>query len=400
MKKAFLLFTVCLAAGLTSLARGARNIGDVTVGVDARMLSVSVSANTPELNALAREAFNSNGRYHLVPGYGQFNIHFTLVASREVRVDITRGAGRAQFYSQVVRGTSDRNALLRAADVAVEKTNMMGLKGYFASKIAFISERTGHREVYVSDLFFGDVQEITHDRALALGPRWYPDGSRIVYTSYFHSGFPDIFEINLRTYQRTTFASFRGTNTGARFSPNGQMVAEILSGAGNPDLYVGNAQGQRLRQLTHTDAVEASPCFSPDSSEIVYTSDAAGGPQLYVISARGGAPRRLPTAISNYCAEPDWSRGNPNKIAFTIRIGSGYQIAVYDMRERRSQQVSRAPYDGVEPAWLADGRHLLYVARNPSQSRICLLDTETGKTTVISPAALGAVSSVAVLDPR
>ncbi len=400
MKKAFLILTACLAAGLVNQARAARNIGDVTVGVDARMLSVHVSANTPELNALALEAFGSHGRYHLVYGPGQFNIRFTLVAPREVRVDITKGASGAPVHSQTVTGTSDRNALLKAADVAVERTNLQGLKGYFASKIAFISERTGKREVYVSDLFFGDVQEITHDRALALSPRWYPDGSRIVYTSYFHSGFPDIFEINLRTYQRTTFASFRGTNTGARFSPNGLMVAEILSGAGNPDLYVGNSQGQRLRQLTHTDAVEASPCFSPDSSRIVYTSDAAGGPQLYVMSARGGAATRLPTAISNYCAEPDWSRGDPNKIAFTIRIGRGYQIAVYDMRERRSKQVSRAPYDGVEPAWLADGRHLLYTARTPQESRICLLDTETGKTTVISPAALGSVSAVSVLDPR
>jgi hypothetical protein len=34
-------------------------------------------------------------------------------------------------------------------------------------------------------------------------------------------GFPDIFQIDLGDYQRTTFVSFKGTNSGAHFSPDG-----------------------------------------------------------------------------------------------------------------------------------------------------------------------------------
>ncbi|MFA5265623.1 MAG: biopolymer transporter Tol, partial [Opitutaceae bacterium] len=336
MKKTLLFLLAGLMAGVAQAQT--RKIGNVTVDVDSRMLGVQVSANTPELNALAQQAFQAHGRYHVLASGGQFSIKFTQLGGNQVRVDVTKGSAGTPVCSETVSGTSARNALLKAADVAVEKTSLQGLKGFFAAKLAFISERTGKKEIYVSDLFFGEVKQITHDNAQALSPRFSPDGTRVVYTSFYKSGFPDIFQIDLRSYQRTSFVSFKGTNSGARFSPNGQSVAMVLSGEGNPDVYVGDAQGRRIRRVTRTDAVEASPCFSPDSSRIVYTSDAAGGPQLYVIGAGGGAPSRLATGISGYCAEPDWSRADPNKIAFTARIGRGYQIAMYDMSARSSKQ--------------------------------------------------------------
>ena len=122
------------------------------------------------------------------------------------------------------------------------------------------------------------------------------------------------------------------------------------------------------------------------------------GPQLYVMSALGGMPQRLSTGF-NYVAEPDWSRANPNRIACTVKAGPQYQIAVYDMAKGRAEVVSRAPFDGQEPSWLADGRHLVYTARTPSESRLCILDTETGKSTPISPASFGSALQGSVWNP-
>lgn len=396
MKKTLLLILACFVAGAAQAQP--KKIGNVVVDADSRMLGVQVSGSTGELNALAQQAFQAHGRYHVVATGGQFVIKFTQAGPNQVRVDVTRPGG-GSVISQTVSGSSNRNALLKAADVAVVATNQQGLKGIFASKVAFISERTGHKEIYVGDLFFGEVRQITRDNAQALTPRWSADGSRIVYTSFYKSGFPDIFQIDMSTFQRTNLASFKGTNSGARFSPNGRYMAMVLSGEGNPEIYVSQNNGKNPSRLTRTDAVEASPCFSPDSSRLVYTSDAAGGPQLYILPVTGGVPSRISTGLSSYCAEPDWSRGNPNKIAFTHRVGRGYQIAVYDLSTRAGNQVSKASYDGIEPCWLADGRHLLYTARTPSDSRICLLDTETGKTTVLSPTSLGQALQSSVYGP-
>lgn len=141
-------------------------------------------------------------------------------------------------------------------------------------------------------------------------------------------------------------------------------------------------------------------CFSPDGSQIVFTSDAAGGPQLYIMPAAGGQARRLPTRISGYCAEPDWSKADPNKIAFTVRSGRGFQIAVHDLAAGVAKVVSKQANDAIEPSWLADGRHLVFTARAAGASSLWILDTENGKATQLSAAGAGKVSQASVLDPR
>jgi TolB protein len=105
------------------------------------------------------------------------------------------------------------------------------------------------------------------------------------------------------------------------------------------------------------------------------------GPQLYQMPAAGGAPRRLALNLGTYAAEPDWSRTDRNKIACTVRVGRQYQIGVFDLAKGAGKVASKASFDGVEPSWLADGRHLVYTARDRTSSVLCVLDTETGNST-------------------
>jgi len=378
----FLRCLLCAGFLLASAAaQGIRNVGPIVVDYNSKSLPVRVSSPVAELNTLALVAFGTHGRYRLVASDYTFDIRFSQAGPTQVRVDITRGT--TAVASETVAGQTLRHALLKAADVAVEKTNGLGLKGFFTARLAFIGERTGKKEVYTSDLFFspGQVKQITRDNASALAPRWSPDGSRLLYTSFYKSGFPDIFQIDLNTNNRTTFVSFRGLNTGARFSPNGQQVAMILSGEGSQEVYVSNAQGRQVSRKTRTSAVKASPCWSPDGGRLVFAMGEPS-PQLYVMSAAGGTPTRLVTGFT-YAAEPDWSRANPNKLACTVLSARRYQIAVYDFAQGKGTVVSGAPFDAAMPSWLADGRHLVYTARSRTTSGLHILDTETGKSTQI-----------------
>ncbi|MEO7600067.1 MAG: biopolymer transporter Tol [Opitutus sp.] len=393
MQKILRLFLLLNSLTLSCFAQ--RDIGFVDVVAEKNTVPIRVSANTPELNALALQAFGSHGRYRVTSSGYAYDIKFSQMTPTQVRVDITKGAAGTPFGSEVATGANPRQALLRAADAAVVKTNGLGLKGFFTGQLAFIGERTGKKEVYTSDLYFGGAKQITRDNALALMPRWSPDGAHLVYTSFYKSGFPDIFQIDLSTYQRNTFVSFKGTNSGARYSPNGQQVAMVLSGEGTPEIYVSDAQGRKVARKTRSDAVKSSPCFSPDGSRLVFAMEP--GPQLYLMSAGGGAATRLTTGLSGYCAEPDWSRADPNKIAFTLRVGRNYQIGVVNVSQRTSEQVSKAPFDGIEPCWLGDGRHLVYTARTAAASRICILDTVTGKSVPVSPSSFGTVMQANVL---
>jgi len=381
------LFAAGLLAGSAMFA--ATDIGRIEVKVDGQAIPVRVVASSPELNRLANVAFDSHGRYKRVTGGQAYEFRFTSIGANQVRVDITKGAANTPVASQTVSGTNAAQALFRAADVAVEKTNGLGLRGFFTGKLAFVSQRTGKSEVYLSGLYGTDRQQLTHDGALVLSPRWSPDGARVIYTSYFRSGAPDIY-VHRQSGQRDTFLSVRGTNTGARFSPNGQQVAMVLTGEGPSEIYVRSAAGGPPSRRTRSDAVKSSPCWSPDGSQILFAMDP--GPQLYVIPASGGAPRRVASGFS-YMAEPDWSRANPKKVACTVRVGGGmFQIAVVDLGTRQTKVVSKAPYDAVEPSWLADGRHVVCTMRDRRTSVLVILDTETGNSFPVStlPASMQA----------
>jgi TolB protein len=387
-RRTFLLSGLA-ASVVPAFAQGARNIGEVRVEVSNAAIAVRVAAGTAELQALAQTAFRTHGRYRLVASGQAFDFKFTPVAANQVRVDIARGAAGTPVHSETVAGSTVRQALLRAADVAVARTNGLGLRGYFSSRIAFVSKRTGRSEVYVSDLFFGEARQLTRDGAHVLSPRWSPDGTRVVYTSFFRSNAPDVFVSNVTTGARETVISFRGTNSGARFSPSGQQIAVVMTGEGSPEIYVTNAQGRSPSRKTRSEAVKSSPCWSPDGSQILFAMEP--GPQLYVMPATGGAPRRLSLGLGTYAAEPDWSRTERNRIACTVRVGRQYQIGVFDLAAGKGKVASKASFDGVEPSWLPDGRHLVYTARDRSTSVLCILDTETGNST-----RLGTVESAAL----
>src|SRR4051812_11183229 len=170
----------------------ARDIGVVDVKVDANAITVRITGSSPEIQAMAQKAFDAHGRYKVVGNGANYDLKFTAVAATQVRVDITKGSAATPIASQVVSGHSASNALMRAADVAVEKTNALGLRGFFTARLTFISQRRGKGDIYFSDLFVNESQtkQLTYDNALTLTPRWSPDGVHVIYTSYFKSGAP------------------------------------------------------------------------------------------------------------------------------------------------------------------------------------------------------------------
>lgn len=393
MQKAFFLLAALLSA-LRAFAQFDAGVVEVVIDPN-KSTAVTVTASSPELQSLALQAFNAHSAFRVVASGGTYAIKFAAAGGNQVNVTVSRGSG-APVLSQTAAGSSARQALLRAADLAAQK--LTGRPGWFAGRIVFVSERNGQKMLVTGDLFFGELQNHPVGRQEILGPRWAPDGSRIIFTSY-RTGFPDIYVLDLQTRQLAHFASFKGTNSGGRFSPDGTRAAMVLSGEGNPEIYVGTAEGKQIRRLTRNQSVEASPAWSPDSARLVFTSDQSGGPQLYVLPAAGGTMTRLATNISKYCAEPDWSAADPSKIVFTAGVGRGYQVAVFDFGSGQSKIVSKAPTDAIEPVWLADGRHVLCTFRGANTRRLHIVDTETGRAVALSPTAFGPAGNASYLPP-
>jgi TolB protein len=246
-----------------------------------------------------------------------------------------------------------------------------GQKGIALSKVAFVADRTGHKEIYTCDYDGARTLQLTHDGAISVSPALSADGRRLAYTGY-QSGYADIYLVDLTSGARNRIIKYPGTNSGAAFSPDGTRIACTMSKDGNPEIYVTGINGDSPRRLTRSRGVESSPTWSPSGSEIIYSSDERGGPQLYRIPSEGGSGRLLSTGFG-YNTQPNWS-ADGHKVTFNVRSGGGFQVAILEL-DAGPTHVAVA--DGGNPVWGPDSRHIIFSRGNG----LYLFDTVTGRET-------------------
>ncbi len=353
-----------------------------------RVKTLEVLSDKPELELLAKKALRTHGDFQIVSsGKEDFSIKLELKDAQSLRL-LVEAKGRC-ILDKLIQGKTWQGATLKACDCLVEK--LLGLKSYFSGELFFVGNRGQGKEIYKSDLFFQHVLQVTKDRSDPLMPRLSPKGDQLVYTTYFKSGCPDIYKIDLLSHERFPLATYKGINNGAAFSPDGQTIAMMLSSSDIPQLYVTDATGRKPHRLTQVKSLKASPSWRQDGKSIVYVSDELGGPQLFEVSIQGGPSRRIPTQLSKYCVEPECNPIHKGCIVFTAAVAKTFQIALYE-HQKGSRFVTQGSEDYIEPFWLPDGRHIVCTQRKKKNKQLCIVDTLSGKISLISPADFGSAS--------
>lgn len=245
---------------------------------------------------------------------------------------------------------------------------LTGHPGIAMSKIAFVSNRTGRKEIYTADYDGSNGRQITHDNGISVSPSLSPSARELAYTGYL-SGYADIYLVDLMTGARQRLVKFPGTNSGPRFSPDGNRLACTLSKDGRPGLYIVGLHGG-LQRLTHTRGAESCGTWAPNGNELIYSSDENGSPQLYRISAFGGSGRFVSTGFG-YATEPNWSPDGQH-VAFNVRSGGAFAVAVLDLGSGSARIVAQ----GENPVWGPDSRHLIFSTHNA----LMLFDVPSGKS--------------------
>lgn len=232
-----------------------------------------------------------------------------------------------------------------------------GEAGIATTKIAFINNNTGFKELYIIDYDGHSIRRLTKDSKLNILPSWSPDGTQILYTSYLYKN-PDLFILNLAKSRRKAISQFQGLNAAGAFSPDGQTILLTLSRGKYPNLYLINLQGEIERRLTDGRSIATSPSFAPNGREFVFISDAAGFPQLCIMNIDGGNLRRLP--VTRNSDAPAWSpRGD--KIAFAMRNDKGrYDICLYDLQTLKIVRLTNDQRSNENPTFSPDGRFLAF----------------------------------------
>ena len=297
---------------------------------------------------------------------GAFAVHGGSTPTR-IDAELRDQQGQVVFKRAYNGSNIERLAHQLNDDIVLAIT---GKPGIATSQVAFVSNKTGRKEIYLCDYDGGSLRQVTRDNSISVSPSISGNGQKLVYTSYL-SGYADIYLIDLPTGKRSRIINQPGTNTGAAFSPSGDRLTLTMSFPGNPELFTTGLDGGRAKRLTRSSGVESSPSWSPDGKKIVYVSDASGKPQLYMIGSNGGRPQQLNTGHA-YCVEPDWSPDGL-RIAFNVRQGGTNQIAIHDFQNKVTRVITSGS-NAEAPVWGANSRHIVYVQSNS----LYLHDVENG----------------------
>jgi TolB protein len=255
----------------------------------------------------------------------------------------------------------------KVADVVYSR--ITGESGYFDSRVVFVSEsgpkNARQKRLAIMDYDGANVQFLTDASSIVLAPRFSPDGSRVLYTSYA-SGFPEVYLLDVGSVRQTALGNAEGEMTFApRFGPDGNVAVYSSSVAGNTDIYLRRLNGGAPTRLTSAPSIETAPSFSPDGSQIVFESDRSGTQQLYVMSASGGEPRRISSGPGRY-GTPVWSpRGD--YIAFTKQNEGRFHIGV--MRTDGSEErLLTSSFLDEGPTWSPNGRVIMFTRETAGES--------------------------------
>ncbi len=280
--------------------------------------------------------------------------------------DVRNPTAPAALEKRYHGATSDADARRIAHQFADEIIARLtgGVPGIASTQIAYVSARTGNKEIWLMDYDGANQHQMSHLRSISLTPRWSPDASRIAFTCY--EGFRGIITAQiclLSTASGNTiaFPRFHGTNASPAWSPDGTKLAFMSSNMGDPEIFTTDAGGGHLKRLTYSAGVDTSPAWNPKTgATIAFVSDRGGTPQLYLMNADGSNVNKLALPDMGYVIDPAWSP-NGQLLAFSWRRPDGnYDIYAMDTATQALVELTKDAGRNERPSWAPDGRHIVF----------------------------------------
>jgi Tol biopolymer transport system component len=179
--------------------------------------------------------------------------------------------------------------------------------------VAFVSDSTGSREIWIRLVAGGPPLQITHDAGDHLEPRWSQDSSAIIYYTPPPVGDAQgaIWEVSaLGGAPRRLISSM----SGADVSHDGKKLTFFRLSGNRMELVASDRNGSNAKVVMQ-EAVSFSyrqPRWSPDDGSIAYLHSRENwADDVYVVPSTGGSPRQVTTdttLMSGLAWLPDGSR--------------------------------------------------------------------------------------------
>src|SRR6185437_9556817 len=191
------------------------------------------------------------------------------------------------------------------------------------------------------------------------------------------------------------------------FSPDSKRLAFTALGEGKEVLYILDvATHRRIARIALPLDGITSPSWSPDARQIVFSGDHGGITDLYVINADGSGLRQL-TNDKYGDLQPQWSPDG-STIAFATDRGDGVdlaqlhfpkmRIALYHLRDGSIDVLPGQSGLNINPMWAPDGKSIAFVSNRTGIENLFLADLTTGEEHQLTH-VVGGVSAITEVSP-
>jgi TolB protein len=255
-----------------------------------------------------------------------------------------------------------------AADILAQ----FGVPSLAGTKIYFISDRSGNKEVWSMEFDGSNQRRVTSFNSITTTPAISPDGLRLAFTTYA-KGQPQIMLWSTETNRMIPFLNPRASlNATPNFAPDGSSLFFASSLNSDTQIYVSDVSGANLKRVSTSRAIEIEPKVNPKTgNDLVFVSGRSGPQQIYRMNMDGAGVERLTTGEGE-AANPAW---HPDGLHIAFKWTRGFapgnwNIFVMDVASRETVQLTFGAGRNENPVWGPDGRHLAFSSNRGGRFQI------------------------------
>jgi TolB protein len=244
-----------------------------------------------------------------------------------------------------------------------------GSRGFFDSKLAFVSNGSGHKEIYQCDFDGTNIRRFTRHGSISLFPDWSSDGRWIAYTTYADRG-PRIRIQNVHE-KRLARIDKPGLQAAPAWVPGRFELAACLSFSGDQEIYLLTGNGKIIKRLTNSVGIDVEPAWSPDGKRMAFVSKRSGNPQIFIYDTVSDRVQRL-TFEGRYNTQPSWSPKG-DRIAYSAMKNGVIDIFSIDPEGGEPVQLTENQGSNEAPTWSPDGSLIAFSSTREGSSRIFVM---------------------------
>ena len=240
--------------------------------------------------------------------------------------------------------------------------------------IAFVSDRDGPSNIYLTDLTGENITCLTFDQVHTDSPDWSPDGRQLVFSSDI-TGNDEIYAMNADGSNRIQLTDNIYSDRWPAWSPDGSQIVFMSDRDGNADLFLMSVDNRQERRLTTDPAADRFPAWSPDGSRVVFQSERDGNRELYIATI--SEPPSV-TRLTHDWAEDRFSVWSPDglTIAFQTDRDGNSEIYLIDVDGSHARNVTEHPAEDRYPAWSPDGSQLVFQSERDGNRELYIMNAD------------------------